>query len=451
MINKKNFKTQLIIRIIILFIFMLFLVIGIAKDINIYSLILFVLFIGLQVKGLFQFINHTNIELQSFLEGLKFGDYQQAYSISHLGPSFEALEKTLQATVEKFKNMRSEKELQATYYQSLAQHIPIPFFIVYADNTIEIINNVTRRTFNVANITHTRDLADFGAIFQRDVVQVKPGEALLSTVELSGINEYFIITATQLISGGKTRKLVSLQNVQSNLDATELATWQNLLKVTSHEILNSLAPVSSCAQMAKTMVNDIVDQKSLTGELREEMNDVYQTLDTLLRRSEGLTRFIQSYRQLSRLPQPKKVKIEITDYFNHLQSLVQSELRRKKIELVFHYYPKGLFVLADEDMLDQVLINLIRNATDALCNIENAMIKITAYIDNKQRKVIEVEDNGSGVPDEQIEKIFLPFYSTKPEGSGIGLSLTRYIMLSHGGSVVYHQCDNGGAKFSLVF
>ena len=283
--------------------------------------------------SLVRFIDHTNHELESFLAGLKFGDFQQAYTIAHLGPSFESLEKTLKATVEKFKQLRTEKEQQAIYNQALVQHIPIPFFIIHNDGRVVILNNATRRTFNVADITNTGELAGYGAGFQRDVLQVQPGEALLTTIELSGKEEHYIMTATQLTSGGKPHKLVSLQNVQGQIDATELATWQNLLRVTSHEILNSLAPVSSCAQSAKSLVDDIINSETKQLDLAEDMQDIQESLDTVLRRSEGLTRFIQSYRQLSRMPPPRKEKILIAGYFQHIESLVQRELAKKSIEL----------------------------------------------------------------------------------------------------------------------
>jgi nitrogen fixation/metabolism regulation signal transduction histidine kinase len=447
----KQFNVQLTLRIGALFVTLLLLAFGIAAGIRSLLLFILALIILLQVAGLIRFINHTNKELESFLAGLRFGDFQQTYSIAHLGPSFQALEKMLHDTVGKFKSQRVERQQQAVYYQALVEHIPIPFFIVRADGRVQVLNNATRRTFNVADITNINELVNFGAGFQRDVLQIKPGEALLTTVELSGTQEQVILTSTQITSIGEPHKLVSLQNVQSQIDATELATWQNLLRVTSHEILNSLAPVSSCAQTAKTLVDEVIETGVEDTALAENLHDIQESLDTVLRRSEGLRRFVQNYRQLSRLPPPQKTRIVVAEYFQHLKALVGDELARKMIRLEFHCHPESLVLMADRDMLDQVAINLIRNAADALDGTNGAWIRVSGFIDDKQRTVLVVSDNGPGIAADMAEKIFLPFFTTRDKGSGIGLALVRYIMLSHGGTVLYEPGGDGGSSFRLVF
>jgi nitrogen fixation/metabolism regulation signal transduction histidine kinase len=447
----RHFNVQLALRMTGMFLSLLLLAFGVAYGLRILLLSALVIIVVVQVASMIRFINHTNHELESFLAGMKFGDFQQTYTIAHLGPSFAALENSLKIAVEKFKSLRLAKEQQAVYNQTLVQHIPTPFFVVHSDGRLEILNNATRRAFNVPDITNTNELADFGAGFQRDVMQIKPGEEILTTIELAGTDEYFLMTATQLSSKGQQQKLVSLQNIQSELDATELATWQNLLRVTSHEILNSLAPVSSCAQSARALVTDIIEGEIEDQDLQEDMRDIQASMDTVLRRSEGLTRFIQSYRQLSRMPPPKKSKINVSKYFQHLDALVRDELEKKNIEISFAYDPPSLALQADEDMLDQMLINLIRNAADESDGINRASIWVSAYKDRKLRTVIEVKDNGPGIREDIAEKIFVPFFTTKAQGSGIGLALVRYIMLSHGGTATYTPNDLQGSSFRLVF
>ena len=447
----KQFNVQLTLRLGVLFILLLLLAFGLAAGIRALLLFMLALAIVLQLFGLIRFINRTNKELESFLAGLRFGDFQQTYSIAHLGPSFQALEKMLHDTVGKFKSQRIEKQQQAVYNQALIEHIPIPFFIIRTDGRVEVLNNATRRAFNVADITNTDELVRFGAAFQRDALQIQPGEALLTTVELAGVQEQVILAATRITTTGGQHKLVSLQNVQSQIDATELATWQNLLRVTSHEILNSLAPVASCAQTAKTLVDEVIEAGVNDAVLAEALHDIQGSLDTVLRRSEGLRRFVQNYRQLSRLPPPQKTRIGVADYFQHLKTLVEDELARKEIQLGFHCRPQSLVLMADRDMLDQVAINLIRNAANALDGTADGAIRVTASIDDKQRTVVAVNDNGPGIPEDMVDKIFLPFFTTRHQGSGIGLALVRYIMLSHGGTVLYERARDGGSSFRLVF
>ena len=322
---------------------------------------------------------------------------------------------------------------------------------MHYDGRVEILNRATRRAFNVAEITNTDQLAQFGAAFQRDVLQVQPGESLLSGVVIENTEEYYILTATSIGLDGRQQKLVAMQNVQGELDATELATWQNLLRVTSHEILNSLAPVSSCAQTAETLVNEVLDSELNDPQVRSEIEDIRSAIETMARRSEGLTRFVQSYRQLTRMPPPKTKKIAVAGYFDRLGFLLQNELAKKEITLRFSHHPDNLVLLADEDMLDQALINLARNAADAVKGKKGGRIEIDAHVDRKQRVVIEVTDNGPGIDAESAKNIFVPFFTTKKHGSGVGLTLVRYIMLTHGGSARYVPGEQDGSVFRLVF
>jgi two-component system nitrogen regulation sensor histidine kinase NtrY len=447
----KQFKVQMTLRISVLFVCLLLLAVGIASGSRSLSLVVLVIAVIAQVFSLLRYVDHTNHELESFLAGLRFGDFQQTYTIGHLGPSFRALEKTVQNTVANLKSARAEREQLAIYYRALLQHIPIPFFIVHKGKRVRILNNATRRTFNVSHIRNTDELVRFGAAFQRDVLQIQAGESLLTTIELAGNPEYFIMTATQLTTRGTVHMLISLQNIQGALDATELATWQNMLRVTSHEVLNSLAPVSSCAQTAKELAESALAREPLDDQSREELQDIRDSVDTVLRRSEGLVRFIQSYRQLSRMPKPKKDKIELEKYFMHLNALVGGELEHKKISVNFSHFPARLSVMADKDMLDQALINLIRNSSQALSSTDNARITVNGFSDDKQRTVIEVSDNGPGVAEGIVEKIFVPYFTARSKGSGVGLALVRYIMLSHGGSVNYAPGEDGGSTFRLIF
>lgn len=406
--------------------------------------------------SLLRYTNKVVRDLSTFLKGFRYGDFQQKLAIDDLGNNFGDLEQVLQQTAAQLQEQRLQKEKQAVYLQTLIQHLPLPFLVLHLDGRAEIMNMASRRVFNVADIATSDDLARFGAAFQRDVLQIRAGESLLSTVRIEGSEEHYILTATSISMEGDKQKLVALLNIQGELDATELATWQNLLRVTSHEILNSLAPVSSCAQTAESLVrelleNDRPDRDEDSSERRSDLQDICDAVDTIARRSEGLMRFVRSYRQLTRMPPPKPGKIVIADFFRRLDSLLSAELRQKDIALNFSAGPHGLMVLADADMLDQAMINLVRNAADAVRNAEPGRIDIRAYVDGKQRVVLEVADNGPGIDAADAVNIFVPFYTTKEQGSGVGLALVRYIMLSHGGAARFLPGPQGGSVFRLLF
>ncbi|MHA1544074.1 MAG: sensor histidine kinase, partial [Alphaproteobacteria bacterium] len=273
----------------------------------------------------------------------------------------------------------------------------------------------------------------------------------LTTITVDGTDQQYILSATQIIMAGTLQKLISLQNVQSQLDATELATWQNLLRVTSHEILNSLSPVSSLAKTTQGLVSDFKNNHPVKKDEKEELDDISDALETLVRRSEGLVGFVQSYRQLTRMPPPKMKKIPLQKYFHRLESLIKADWEKRKIKLDIEVSPKNLAVSADEGMLDQALINLLQNAADALKGKNKPVVKIRAYFNQRNQIIIEVEDNGPGIEKDQRDQIFVPFFTTKRQGSGVGLTLVRYILLSHGGAASYLPAPGGGSIFRLAF
>ncbi len=447
----ESYDAQVGIRLVVLFVAMLALAFTIAYERE-FSLVL--ILSGVILAAAISFVRYTNKvlrDLASYLNGFRYGDFQQRLSIRHLGDSFQKLEKGLELTVGRLKEIHSEQEQRAIYLQSLVQHLPLPFLILHYDGRVEIMNMATRRLFNVAEITNSTDLAQFGATFHRDVLQIHSGESLLSSIRIDSTEEYYILTATSITLDGRTQKLVALLNVQEELDATELATWQNLLRVTSHEILNSLAPVSSCAQTAESLVADVLRGNIDNPTVRGELEDIRDAVETMARRSEGLMRFVRSYRQLTRMPPPKTRKLSVNDFFERLESLLINELNQHRISLHFSQHPAGLTILADEDMLDQAMINLVRNATDAVKDSAGGRIEIRAYIDNKQRVILEVEDNGPGIDAETAKSIFVPFFTTKQQGTGVGLALVRYIMLTHGGTALHAPADDHGSIFRLVF
>lgn len=449
--NFKSFTFQIGFRLAILFVFMAGLALSITSNFSGILSVILVIAIVSQTYGILRYVNRTNQELVNLMTGLRFDDYMQTFTLGHLGTTFKELDTALNLTVNKVKKLRSEKEQQAAYFQALVEHMPLPLFFIFADGRIEVLNNATRRAFNVADITNVAELDEFGAGFARDVKQVDPGESQLTTITVDGADQQYIISATQIIMAGTMQKLISLQNVQSQLDATELATWQNLLRVTSHEILNSLSPVSSLAKTTQGLVNDFKNNHTVKLEEKEELDDISDALETLVRRSEGLVGFVQSYRQLTRMPPPKMKKIPLEKYFHRLESLIKADWEKRKIKLDIEVSPKNLAVSADEGMLDQALINLLQNAADALQETKKPAVTIRAYFSNRNQIIIEVEDNGPGIEKDKRDQIFVPFFTTKRHGSGVGLTLVRYILLSHGGSASYLPASKKGSIFRLAF
>lgn len=215
--------------------------------------------------------------------------------------------------------------------------------------------------------------------------------------------------------------------------------------------MNSITPIASLAKTADELIHDVKTNYANSSELAEELDDIASAVHTVAKRSDGLTQFVNSYRKLTRLPAPNRSTFLVSDFIEHIRSLVSQDLAQQGIQLVTSVNPAQLQLFADKEMLTQVFINLIKNAEQALHNTPNPTIEISAGLNSRDHTTIKISDNGSGLATDLIEQIFVPFFTTKKEGSGVGLALTRQAMILHGGAVKAENAKTGGAIFTLIF
>ena len=398
-----------------------------------------------------RFVNRTNAELTRFLAAIRYHDFSQSFSIGHLGESFADLKVAFEGVMERFRDARSARETQRRYLEALVEHVPVAIIAVHDDGRVALLNNAARRLLDTIGETSLDALDAYGTAFQRDITQSQPGERKLTRTELDGIERHLVISTTQIVLGGSTERLISLQDIQGELDATELTAWQDMVRVLSHEIGNSITPIASLARTADDMLVELKD-KSDDGEAAVELiNDIHDAVDTITRRSEGLMRFVKSYRQLTRLPSPQKRQISLGAYFHRLERLLTAEWGDRGVTLHMAIPAAGLTIAADESLLDQAIINVVRNAAEAAQTASEPRVWLEARLSERGRPVIEIADNGDGLDEELAEKIFLPFFTTKADGSGIGLSLARQVMLMHKGAISARPRVGGGALFQLSF
>jgi nitrogen fixation/metabolism regulation signal transduction histidine kinase len=242
-----------------------------------------------------------------------------------------------------------------------------------------------------------------------------------------------------------------MQDIQSELDIAQVQAWQDLVKVLTHEIMNSITPVASLAKTTVDLVADCKQKAETYPELGEDLQDISEAVETVARRSDGLIQFVSSYRQLTRLPTPNKNKIYVCTLFQQSCALATQQWDKKGIQVQVKIQPSELNVTVDKDMLEQVLLNLLQNAEHAVENCMSPKVNLNAFLNKRGHVVIEVSDNGKGIPDEIGNKIFVPFYTTKQQGSGVGLALTRQIILAHGGAIKYELRETGGTVFRMTF
>lgn len=402
-----------------------------------------------QVGLILRFVQRTNRELARLLDGIRFDDFQQSFTIGELGPTFAELKASFEDVLARFRAARLDRESQRRYLEALVEHVPVAIVELRDDGSVELLNSAARRLLDAAASLRAEQLAAYGPIFARDLAQAKPGERIVSRVDVDGVQRQVILSTTHLRVAGASARLATLQDIQAELDWNELSAWQDMARILSHEILNSLTPISSLARTVDDMVDDLARRTAAGDELAADIADIHDAIGTVARRSEALMRFVRNYRQFTQLPPPVVRPLELRDYVARLATLFAAEWEPRGVVLNAPDVPAGITLVADDALLDQAVINVLRNAADAAG--AGGAVWLEARLSDRGRPVIEIADNGRGLDETLGDRIFLPFFTTKPDGSGIGLALARQVMLVHKGSITALPRPGGGALFRLTF
>jgi len=407
--------------------------------------------LALLVAELWRFVSRTNREVARFLDAVRFADYSQRFDFDKAGSGFADLGRTFTRIIDEMRDRRAGQESEMRHLKALIEHIPVPLMTLHADDAITLQNNAARRLFGATHVTRVNDLRQFGPGFARAVDEAIPGDRELVTFTVEGAEYQLTLAATEVIIDGDRERLISLQDIQSEIDATQAEAWQDLVRVLTHEIMNSITPVTSLAQTAAELVDDVVRETGPESPIAEELEDVQSAVATVARRSDSLLQFIDSYRQISRLAPPEKKRVALADLFETVTSLAQAEWSDPGASLASNVEPSGLYVYADRDLLEPVLLNLLRNAWQATKDRDEPRIELRGRLNRRGNTVIEIEDNGHGVPEEIATKIFVPFFTTREGGSGVGLALARQVMIAHGGFIRLGNKSAAGTVFTLTF
>jgi two-component system nitrogen regulation sensor histidine kinase NtrY len=411
---------------------------------------IFAIAVVLQLTELYRFISKTNRSLTRFLESVKYSDFASGFTADNkLGKSFKDLNIAFNQVLEAFRKARSEKEEHLLYLNTIVEHVSTGLISFDNEGNVELINATAKRFLKTETLRNIEELIETQSRLYKVLFDLPTGKSSLFRMEG---DIQLSVTATEIILRGKKVKLVALQNIQPELQKKELEAWQNLTKVLRHEIMNSITPIASLTSTLKDVL--VEDLKHIKGkfELPEEaVDDLQDGLDTIAGRSQGLIKFIDAYRDYTSIPLPEIKSIAAEDLFEHISQLLKIEIRKSKIDFKYTIEPPEMMLHVDEELIEQVLINLIKNAIEALEGIENPSIMLKAELNELNNPKITVTDNGPGIVMEALEQVFIPFYTTKKTGSGIGLSLSRQIMQLHNGTLTVDSKLGEQARFTLNF
>lgn len=393
----------------------------------------------------------TNREIARFFDAARSADFSQRFAGEDLGSGFDELGQTFNDILDRMHEKSASKEVESRRLTNLIDHIPVPLITLHRDNSITLENNAVRRLFGAAHVSKLDDLKQFGEGFFDSVSLAVPGTRELVSFQVDGIEYQLTMAIAENVVGSESYRLISLQDIQSELDDTREQAWQDLVRVLTHEIMNSITPVTSLASTALDLVGDVQSKAGETSPIAEDLSDLRDAVTTVARRSDDLMQFVNSYRELDRIAPPEKRSILISQLFESIGQLSKAEWPDSTNWLSFSIEPAGLEVNADSVLLEPVLLNLLRNAWQATRDLDQPRVELAARLNRRGNVVIEVSDNGSGVAQDITGKIFVPFFTTKEEGSGVGLALARQVMTAHKGFIRVSESKDGGALFSLTF
>jgi len=445
----KRYEWQLLLRVLFLFVTLLatcFIVLS-GSTWYLYLAITIPLLVY-EILIMIRFQRKAQDEVNQFVESIQYRDFSRHFDVRRAPAELQPLRKGFNDINSTFKNITRERETQYQYLQKILELVDTGI-LSYEIETGETgwINEAFKKLLGVPYLKTIGSLEKRESELYHEILTIKPGDSKLVSLTRNQQLVKILITASILRSDGKVSKLVAFQNVSEALDETESKAWQKLLNVMTHEIMNSVAPISS---LADTLKNRLQSPEIANSPVSVHLEDLELGIDTIKRRSEGLLKFTESYRSLNKITKLDLTKILVRNLFEDLNSLMRPTLEKKNIELEIILRDPTLAIEADINLIEQVLINLVVNAIEAVKDREEPNIILSAEIQNN-KTLVKVTDNGLGMPPELLDKIFIPFFSTRKTGSGIGLSLCKQIMLLHKGNIQVQSSEGVGSSFVMQF
>lgn len=415
------------------------------------QIILFVVLV-IQIGELIRFVNHTNRELARLFLAIRHSDFSITFREPPLGKSFKALQHSMMEIIQAYKDVKIEKEAQYHFLQTLVKQLQFGIISLENNSTITIINPTAEQLAGIQGAKNWKLVQQLNPEFAERIDSLGDNARNLMQFTINGEKKTFAVDIRTPIILDKPYKLITFQDINSEIEQKEIEAWHKLIRILTHEIMNSVTPIASLTETMQTVLEDKEGNQKQVNEIQEEtIKDIRFSLKTIHKRSEGLLSFVDTYRKLTKVPQPSLEFIAVKEMLNEIIHLMQQHADEiKSIDFIVDVNPTDLVIHADPKLIEQVIINLVTNSIQVIDGKKKGLITLKGYEENK-RIIIEVSDNGKGIPEKELSEIFVPFFSTKKEGSGIGLSLSKQIMSLHGGTIKVSSVVGQGTSFYLSF
>lgn len=410
-----------------------------------------VLSLGVALVFIYQLINLLEKSYKDFAQFINNVSYNDFSSTSSFAPTDESSRHFLEAQkiiLDKLRKLRADRGAQHQFLHLLIEQVDTALISFDADDRVTLINRAARNLLGARFVPSLDRIRNASPALAETIEQLRPGEQQTFIMNRDGTEQPLMVSLTEFRLLDSTHRLISIQNIRQAMDEKELESWQKLIRVLTHEIMNSMTPIVSLSHYLQQLTEDGEKLALLSNPESESFEDMKRSIDSIASRSQGLIGFVETYRSLSNLPRPEPAAVPVCKLFDRVTTLLQQDLDSSAITVQIRSDP-GHVVLADEGQLEQVLLNLVKNAIDAVNQTVEPAIGLRSRKADPDRLLIEVTDNGAGMDRRLMDNIFTPFFTTKDTGNGVGLSLSRQLARLNNGTLTATSTVGKGSCFTL--
>lgn len=439
----KNFRLNIIIRVLCIVALALALAFVIVKRPMFFALSTIVVLLIVSIMNLIRYIDKSNKDLTHFLLSIRQGAFTESYTSGNRGKQYEQLSGALNDIVAEFSKLNLEKELHYQYLQTLNENISVAILSFDATGKLMMMNAAARKLLNTPSFSALHDFKAIDPALYVAIKDIQPEQRKVVHVFIGDDQYQLSIQAKEIVLNGKPVRIILLQNLNHELEEKEIEAWHQLMRVLTHEIMNSVTPIASLTAAVESILKHPDGTRKDLGTLNEDhVDDIFSSLTTINSRSKGLMNFVKAYKAYAKPIHAQFESVDIREIVSRVAVLLAPDLQTLNVQLIINTPATTVETKTAIALMEQVLINLVKNAMDAVAHDGTGIITIDVRT-KANRVAVAITDNGTGIDPEVLPRIFVPFFTTKSKGSGIGLSLSRQIMKLHGGTLQVHPSEKG--------